>query len=992
MAGLCVACALGGVLRIGQPVVAETVSTKAGYSPARLFEEVDGVTLQANTPSPDFVMNGYTSALNTPLIDVKDGMYTKENGEVRRLVSEAHTNGIKATFTKSKTALTFSSVVDISEITRETEIITLLPVATNRGISDVTKMTIRFEDAYNPDNFIAVVMENTQSNRYTTFSAYTDKIDRVGYRYGRRGDDVPLSSTGFATAYSATMGNKGGWCALPEGASDSDYLVEPYTFAINPIDWSLYVRRPGYKNYMVENRPDRSEGTGWQFLCLTDKRVTAPANFFQGFTNNRIKISVTVDGMAGTSADIMLYTINDNALGGETLTDTVAPDLTVDVPYTGIPTATPGREYKLFDYIATDDLIGSCVTTVSIREPDSYDFVKYTGSSFVPTKEGTYTLRYQSIDAYGNTATQEYSVVSSWVKEGLTILNDEPTKWTYGVGETITVPAYTVRGGAGDIQEYYKVFHVASKKEISTEDGQFIPILTGDYEIKYFASDYLGDETNKSVIVGVTANHSPVLKGTLNLNSTFIDGKKVQLPAINAYDYSSVTGAKTNAKLKITVTGNEQTEVIGADRTFTPSIEKFGTDITITYTYYCAAYPEEGIDVPYDCKIKEAVYAADYFDYSKDAFRIAYNQDSKKSFTRFELVSPTTDEIKFINPLYAENLMINFQIQRDYQDFGALRFTFTDKNDASVGFSVDLSKIDASTSTLTYMGEAYTMQGGFNAGSEDVASTALGLGYAGGELLNVFSSKICTIDKNFDGSKFTGFPSNYCKVTMSFVNPGSSAAVSINTISRQNFAASYEDGVLQPFVDKVNPDVVYAYNSITKHDIGDKFTVPMGYAKDSLSDYMEVRVTVQDPLGNVVKGFNNVLCTENLSFVIEEYGYYVISYSTTDAAGLKNNISSTSLYLAIEDTISPTITVDNPNVIHGKVGEKVVLPEVVVLDNYDVQIETFVYVVGDTAEFVAIDLEEGFTPIAVGTYRIVFYAVDENYNAVREEVKLIIGV
>ncbi len=986
-----ISCGIGGLVN-SLPIRAEE-TTVAGLSPTRLFTTTEDISLQTNVSSPDFMLNGYTRGFNTD-VTVKDGYYTRtyttedkeEKTEDLRYVPEYFNSGIKATFSKAKSPLMFNNIIDMSKVTKDTSIIQFLPLAASRGTADIKKMTIKIEDAYDSSNYLSFVLSAADDNRRTHFGANTDKIETMAYRHGYA--SAPIT-TYMDTVYNTNMGNGGGWAQLPEGATDEEILIEPYSLHIDPTTWSLYISRPCYKEWLKDNRPDKIGNEEWLILSLTDKRVTESKNFFQGFTNDRAKLSITVDTLAGTSADVILYTINDRSLGGEKIVDTIKPDLTVDVPASGLPTAIPNREYKFFDYIATDDLSGQCKTSIYVREPNSYDFVKQTGNTFTPTKEGTYTLRYECIDSFGNTEIQDYSIVSSWTYERLSIIAQEPDKKSYGLGDTIVIPSYEVKGGAGAIQSDYTVTHVATQMEIDVANGQFIPLLVGDYEIKYHAKDYLGDEVKQSLIVNAYQSYGPVMGGTLNVPKTLLNNQKVQLPIVPAYDYDSVVGARTDAKVKITVVGQSGKSItLGEDRLFTPTKAEFGDSVTITYEYYCDKYPDNGLVLPYTCQIKEVNYAADYFEYSPESYNVNYNKDSSASYVRFELKDADDSIVSFINPIYANNFIVNFEIDKAYQQFETVRFTFTDMNNVDIGFSVDVKKMNDTQSELLYMGDSFIFDGGFNRESDNKAGKALGIGYFAGELINTFSKKICTIDKNFDGSEFNGFPSNYCKMSISFVDAGSSAAISIKEIIKQSFYAEYDvaTGNMLPFEDSVRPNVSYNFDASVRYKIGDTVSVPMAYGADELSSYMETKVTVTSPNGKKI--FDNVLVSEDLLFIVEEYGNYSIQYFTVDAAG--NTNKKAEALVKIMDLNSPVVTVNNPNIITGEVGKKVTFPNVTALDDYDKEVDWVIFVVDASTKYYMVDKEQGFIPEKAGEYRVLFYAFDDNNNSAIKEIKMII--
>ncbi len=962
-----------------------------------LFEGTDSIKLQANVKSPSFVTDGYAPMYRATAL-LTDGCYEYEGTPVR-YVPEYHHYGVKANFSAAKQLLKYNNIIDVSKLSKDVPLMDFMPLVQTRGISEATKITVRLEDAYNSDNYLAVVFyEDPAMALRTRVSAYTNEIEQCGYYWGEYGFGEPLDPDGVRTYYTEMSNIANAATAyLPEGATSLDEIVSPYSIRLDPTDYSIILRRQGYYNYFASGTSGITGDT--VVLTLTDDKNFGD-KIFKGFTNDRAKISITIDSIAAASTNLMIYNINGQPMGGEAILDETAPDLTVYSPKDGVPSAIPNREYKFFDFIATDFVNGNCTDTIYVKAPDSLDFEPQTGDAFVPTMEGEYVIRYESIDGFGNPNVQDFVVKCSWLIEGMTIMYDTPETLTYSVGDTIRIPDYKVVGGSGDIQSNYEVYRVLDGGKVEVKNGKFVANMAGEYRIVYSAEDYLGDKADASCVVSVSSNKVPILSGTLNVPAIFMDGAKIQLPTVEAYDFDSIPGLRTNARLKITVSGNGQEETLPDDRTFTPSLEKFGENIKITYKYYCRNYPDYvGTVKEYDCKIRKATYAQDYFHYEQADYDVSYNASKQESWLRFSLKeSKELSTISFVNPVIANAAIVRFSVEKQYQSFAALRFTFTDKDNAEIGFYVDLTKGDKTTSTLRYLDKTYTFAGAFN-NDEDKTEVPLGIGFTGGSVVNYNSAKICEVTQNFDGSKFEGFPSGYVKIDISFIDAtvddveGLDAGITLSRIRKQGFFASYDaNGQLIPFADSVRPDVVFDFDSSVSYKIGDVVSIPLALAGDELTPYMDVYVTVSTPNFDTI--YNKVLLTAGMTFTVEEYGDYIIEFFATDGAKLKN--VSSAVYVSIKDRVSPTITVADGTTIETKVGEVVALPEIVVLDNYSEEISLTVFVVNEEGIYATIAPNDGeelaysFTALKAGNYRIVFYACDEEFNSSFAEMQIIV--
>lgn len=997
-------CGMGSIICGIHSVTAEINDNKA-LSVSNCFTIDKTVTLKEQVESPYYATNGYTiynlgGEYGTGGYEIKDRFFVryrdKETEQEKNIketveyVPERFESGLQATFTKSGDSITFNSIIDFSKVTKETPLIEFIPVSKTRGLADITSISVTLEDIENSNHYVKITFQTGQHSNRTSINVATEKFSAIGYAQGGyiSGQMPNLSSEGYTT-YPFSLGNTGGNLQVHEmceGATEDSFNYSPYALCIDPSNnymvsmdnaYRSHIRNVGYEKY-------------GDILEIANEEHVGEGNAFEGFTNNRAKMTITANTINATSGNILIYSINGYEIGGAEVLDETAPDLEVILPDKNPPKAIPNKEYKFFEFIGTDDLEGQCTTHIYLKEPNGLNFVRQTGSSFIPTQEGTYTIRYEAVDGVGNIAVKDIFVECSWTVNRLEILS-ESLQEICVIGEEVSIPDYIVIGGAGGIESNYNVYRVADGGEVLIENGKFIPTVAGDYEIRYFAKDYLGDTINSSLFISAQSSQKPATYGSLNITRTLIDGQTIKLPTITAYDYESMVGVNQNAGLNITVEGNGQTEILSEDRLFKADLNKFGENIKITYKYFCKEYPDsEGVVYTFDCKIKKAQYAADYFDYSEESFNVAYNAQNEqdKMYVRFE-AKKVADEAKinFINAIPASNATINFEVERRNQTFEALRFTFTDRDNADVYFTVDVKKGDATNSIAAHGGKEYRFKGGFN-NDQNQNTTPLGIGYVRGELVNRSGNKICSV-RNADGSAFEGFPSGYCKISVSFINGTANSGVNITKIRKQNLYATYNsDGVMQPMKDIVRPDIIFSVDLVRQYKIGEEFVIPTGYASDELTAYMETRVTVTNPDG--VNIIDNELQTEGRRFEITQYGNYVVKYSTVDAAGQTSNATVCKFDLNISDLIPPTITLLNPNTITAKKNEKITLPQAVVLDNIDIDISYQVVIQSkNTAERYIVDLEEDIT-LKVGEYTVIYYAVDKNYNVATAELKLIV--
>ena len=965
-------------------------ATENTVRPIDLFEENDQIVYQNNVTTPDYFFNGYMSGRYNALL-VENGVVREDQpaNAGNQVVPDYIKSGLKVTFKAGKTPVKYKPIVDISECDSTTPLMIFAPIAKTRGVRDVNTFTIKLQDADNEERFVSFV--------------YTYKAGRP-LDVGVAGATNKIRQQSSDGSYTGIRYYGPGLCNTSTGGKydkdnimrmGADMICDPYAICFDTATSCLYV-----KNIYG--------GGITKVLDLLNEDSIGLGNAFEGFTNNRVKISMQIDSLLNAEADFMIFDIMGNKLGTDSLTDDKAPVLKINLPQDNgesvIPKAKVGTPYNIFDALAFDELTGESALEISIKKPETKNFLVLDGKSFTPDYAGTYVLRYKTEDIFGNMRLKEYEILAQGAMEQMIITPETLEKTQYLTGDVVEIPNFSVSKGAGAITTSVRVVRLADNSLLPiSEEKTFTVTSPGQYAICYDAIDYVGQTASKSVLLSATAKYTPTVVGELNVPSVLLDGVKTQLPTITAWDYDSYPGAKVKVDPTITITSNKLSTpyIVSVDRIFLPDIEMFGEDIMIKYSYGSLVYKNQPAwERSYNCKIKKAEYALDYFDYDESKIAASYNPDNSSRYIRFEAKQSCEEAMfSFVNPVTALNAAVDFEIEYGYQSFDSIKFTFSDSQDSSIRFDVYLSPVldkngIASTeqSVLTYLSNSYTISGGFN-NEENKVNKPLRIAFVDGAIQDFNNKTYFYVDKNFDGTAFKGFTSGYVKIDITLINPVvekgeesvSGAAVKISKIRNQNFYARYKDGTMRIFEDTVTPNVVYSFDSSKAYIIGDKITVPIAYAADELSSYMEVFVFVKNPKGDVI--IKEQPIKEGLFFNVEEYGRYSIVYTTKDANGLV--CDNAYLNINIIDRIAPTITLLSSKVIHAYVNESVEIPEVIVQDNYSETLTFEVLVKDQTGRFFTIE-DNTYVPMSEGTHTIVYCAIDENFNLTYAELKIIV--
>lgn len=962
--------------------------------PKSLWSEVDTnlATIEQNVPSPDFVTVG---------ILTRWVIYTEENPAP---MPDYVKSGVKVTVPTNGVSVEYQNIIDLNTLDNGKPLLDWMPLANERGTASMSRFTVRLEDVYDESNYIDVVF----------WQGYYRMFWNVDFD-GRE-------------AKHELMYEFGDFSNQPTWHYDKEHsLVSPYSL-----------------------RYDRSSGAFSVYRYYEDgvalKNSLNPTSFddfgtktFKGFTDNLVKMTLTVNAI-NEECSYYIYNVAGQGMNGATISDTQAPSFHIDKP-AEIPKAYVGKSYNLFDAQAYDVIDGKIDHEIRLFEPNAYktdydsdDYVVVT-DSFTPTAPGKYVALYYAEDAAGNATSIEVNIRSAHIWDELEIAT-EPLVGTapgeddvYEAGNPIAVPKYKVVGGSGEYTTSVKAYSILDNAEIEIKNGYAVTTKAGNYKFVITAIDYVGNRVTKNVYFDVKSSRVPVLRGTPNMFKQFYDGKAVELPTVEAYDYNSYPGVPLGADFKVIAISesNVETEIYnsanGQSRiAFLPSKTVYGNEITIKYVYKCK---KGSWDEPDDCLIKEFVvpvldapqYYYDYYYADDGTTRGGNTNDEYKNANRYVSFKSdgTASTFGFVNPVAANDASVEMTFPASGQAFSGFTVRFVDAFNSEVGFETTIYKISGTyvnNSTLKYGGYEYRIPGGFDLADGNYGTagkTPIKLAYDDGKLYAYGNTFVCNVDKDFNGEPFDGFPSGAVRLEFKFGSPQENAQVNISNIAGQAMQIKYKNGVPEIVKDNAKPKINVLYDE-AQYSLGDIIDIPYAYAVDTLSsakvnadgeaEVVRVYVEVFDPSRQAILSKREL--TRNLSFSIGEYGNYEIKYSATDAG---NNSATYSVIVKAEDVTAPIITLsDSRKSFTAKVGEKTWIPAAVVLDNvtpYE-YIKLSCTVIKPNGKIVSVAKAEvesndryssyfAYVPDTAGTHKITYLAIDEAGNIAMKYVTMIVS-
>lgn len=982
---------LFGMIGIGA-VQAENANTSK-IEPKSLWTEVDNnlATVEQNVKSPDFVQIGWVD---------KWLEYTQDN---LCPVPEYIKTGVRVTVPTGNIAIQYKNVINLNSLDNSVPLLDWLPVAENRGTASILRFTVRLEDITDTSNYLEIYF-------------YHD-VNRMRWGFDFLGREKTVESR---------------WDYGDMGNTPVNHF-DPFNAIISPYSLRYEKSTDTYSLYCYKGDTTLLSGS----ISPSDQTLY-DTKTFKGFSSNLVKMTVTANSLAGTSS-YFLYNVAGQGMNGETILDEQAPSFYIAQPEK-IAKAYVGKSYRLFDANAYDIIDGELDYQIRLFEPGYYknnyteeDYTIITGDSFVPTKEGTYSVVYCAKDSSGNDTEKVIKVQSAHEWDDLNIIVEkfsgtlEGTDNVFHLGTEIAIPNFTVIGGSGVYDISIFAIFLLDNEELVIQDGYLRVNKAGNYKIVISVVDYCGNKLEKNVYFDVLSTKLPILKGELNMFKAFCDDSPVELPILNAYDYSTYLGLATIADLKIVAIGanNYSKEVynsaISSSRVaFLPDKQLYGESVKLQYIYKCKkvsyANLSECLVKEYIVPIKEsAKYLTDYF-YISEGIKTGGNTEAEyKNVQRY--ISMTVTESNpssfgFINPIAAENIYVEMDFPANGQKFSGFTIRFSDAFNSDIGFEVTIYKIGGTytnKSLLKYNDREFKIIGGFDIESGDYGeegNSPIALSYKGGTLYDYSGLPICAIDSGFNGKAFEGFPSGAARLEFCFNMAEAGAQVNFLKIADQNMFLKYKNGIADLFVDQIKPIINVETNNV-KYKFGETVKVPSAKAFDTITsgrilqdgsiDVIRVMVEVKAPNGDVL--IEKQELSEGLSFSLTQYGEFRIIYTATDNKG---KISTSPIVIEVEDQTKPILTIEgNQHVINATVNQKIKLPSVVALDNFTpneyLKLSCIVIAPNGTIEVLNVSNQERYvsvfeyTPKLAGEYTVVYLVEDESGNMAMQMRTLLVG-
>ena len=699
---------------------------------------------------------------------------------------------------------------------------------------------------------------------------------------------------------------------------------------------------------------------------------------FKGFTTGEVYLSL--QGVTG-SGDIVLTKIGNTVLAEAGLDDYKQAN-------NGFLLNGYDIDNMLVGFVGYDYKIPGGKDSVAAKLFAKYDgqtqFAdlsnKLNGGKFVPEAAGEYYVRYRVTNKFGYARTVEtahFKVYATPKDAGLEIKSTFEGELTTKLFDLFEVPDIDFEGGSGAISVHYTLVVDGTEVDVVSAQKVLLDKKGAEVTLKATVTDSIGYTEVFRFPVAVDCNVVRYeLVDTFD-EITVMYGDVISVPDYIAIDYSKDNVSANN--IELTVKQGLSNEVSVGDK-----ITVYG-DCVIEYTLDGATKLSLKVNcVPESVDIDESGGKTIAEQFGEVAGLRAATTEEEGTFFVFD---GTQSNVKLAMPyaLSSSNLTLTFGVLKSTSLQG-VKMTFADKR--GYEFSITLREFSdkptayvndvATTWVVSVSTETFTS--GTYAGKQYYLYTLI---VDGGQkaILNSYESLLDTLTEWSNGMAFDGFTK--CATMLSFDIEGATEneVFILNTVSNQTFTkAAFEYG------DRIVPALAFeGALSSGIVDINTSLAVPMAYVYDVLSYSSTITMSVITPSGAYIyKNVSPRACEINFT----EYGRYRVAYTIADNGG--NGTKRTFTYIFdCYDKVKPQIEVDGTYAESYKVKDGVKILSATATDNNGSAKLTVLVFNNKTMDYTHANMGD-VVKLAAGSYKIVYYATDENGNFAEKSFEIIV--
>jgi len=879
------------------------------------------------------------------------GLFTGTKSEFGEL---SYNNGyVGQTMEVSETPLVYNKLINLADNrfdetledkTQNVPLVEFVFEPSKGGQKDLTGLFIEFVDAHDSSNYISI---------------------RVKYQdYDRNKNRIRTKATGQTwVGYYYNYRNSGMEVHDAQSHDDGGFIGNgTFLQSLNGVKFDESIIRfyYDYEKCSLYSKPDHltSEDNSvvpWlvRDYDTIDETMSAGQNPWRGFTNGEVYMRIYAAGLSG-SAKISILNVDGDALDGKYVDDFEGPTITAELPAgDSVPYALVNKPYEIFPFEAKDAYTGS-----KASDPEVYfgkTPVAVTDGKFVPEAEGEYRIVYKARDYFGNESEKTIIVMAKSELDKLTVSFGSELPATADFGKRIRIPEVYGSGGAGDVKTSVAV--TCNGEEVPVEYGTFRCMREGRYLVKFTVTDYIGTSATVTKTVRVTRSLAPVVDDDeIQLPPVFFINESYDLGRFTAYVYGA-SGNKEVSSVVELYAGSKKLDFTG--EVFTPDDSLAGRNVKVRYVFNSSGNESVfEIEVPVvDPMIGYSGFMKSYFIADGDAA-----PSCGADGLSFGITAGGNGKIVFARKIDERYAKFYFVIkgERFAKGFDKFNLILKDSVDPNAVLTVSIENAQSVYWARIAGGDraAFTV--------EPNGNFSLLYDYENERFVDSYGYSLGAITRYDNGKAFEGFRSGFVYASFEVTGATENQIVLLQIANQLINDTSYD--FIQPII------TVNGYVS-GNYDLGSTVKLPSATAYDVLSSCGKVKVKVTCGKETIV---SNRDANEQISFVIDRYGVYQITYSVE--ADDMGGVAKVTRFVYCYDTVKPELEFDGTVPASVKSGTVVKLPSYTVRDNGDIsKASVTVYVCSPDGIMHTVD--GGSVKLTgTGEYIVYYHVTDENGN------------
>ena len=858
-----------------------------------------------------------------------------------------------------------NKTIDLNKVDKLNNLISFFVTPEEQGNLDVAKVHITFTDVYNPENFVTVTAKRYESNSQTVHE------ETSLYVVAGASTQTPV---GVQKMSSGSVYYNGEYYQVNESESNQKYGTD-FKLALKGEPYSKYGADEFGVSWDYENRIIYGcDATHRGYKMITD--LDAPEFYNElwgGFTTGEVIMTLHASNYSASKFNFVVTQLYGENVDSNVYVDQEKPTINLDLgEYSDeLPKAILGKPYSVFPATAVDAKDGNVLVKTNVY----YNYgssnrinVTLTDGKFIPEQVRDYTIVYTATDNAGNVAKEVLTINVVDDTYPLSVDFEQGYAQNGFAGQKITLATPIVNS----LLSKYKIkINVnCNGKQYLVEDGEFVPMSAGTYNVVYNIENYV-ESTQNSYEIEVSASDKPIFLNQPTLPKYFIKNATYKLDVPTAVHFSN--GVAENAQVKIIYKNDDKnTENIADANGF-----KVNAEEKVTLIYVVSNKGQEK-ELVYEIPVVKTGYGSSILLFHR------YFATENATVSQADLgVAVTTasndNKIEFINRLSLSEVSLDITLNENASAFSGLDFYFTNALNNNCKIKVSLRNSNGKTTFSVNDGRVFNMD--YNWGVAGNESVNILIDFA--QATVTFATRTVAFDTDCYGNEYISNGKFALDIEMVMLGVTSEGGFEINGICTQSFKKLIRKDIVAP--------TIIAETKKGSFAKGSTVILTSASATDVLDPYTTYSMHVIAPSGNYAISVDGITLEMGTSakrsyeIKLTEAGSYMVYYFAEDGMG---NQSEFSYSINVVDMTPPTLSV-NTDTVYVKVGDSVNVKKFEAQDETS-QATVMITLTNNFAFVKEIDKDDKLSFDVAGEYIVTYYAYDNENNFTTLSYKIVV--